>query len=228
MSACQERGGKAEAVGPWGRAELGTRTHDGAACCACGCRRASRAKPRPAPQPRPCSRVAAHCLQAHAAVARCGWRQVSWGFSSPKSTTACTRSRSWGRAGLGTRGAGTILRMPRSGPCVRVPSPERPHGLGLAAQPIECSSGCRRRAIAAGCAERPPQSVAPEVLFLKRRVGAWRSGRAMRGRGCTARPAGCDQVHARLPLPRRSAGRRAEIPARCLASPQAGLHHAVS
>jgi len=43
------------------------------------------------------------------------------------------RSRLWGRAGPGTRGAAASLGMRQPLTCVRVPGPERPRGLGLAA-----------------------------------------------------------------------------------------------
>ena len=55
----------------------------------------------------------------------------------PPSTGAAARSGLWGRAGLGTRGAAPVLRGHRPVACVRVPSPERPHGLGMATTPFE-------------------------------------------------------------------------------------------
>ena len=55
----------------------------------------------------------------------------------PPTTGAAARSGLGGRAGLGTRGAAPVLRGHRPVACVRVPSPERRHGLGLATTQLE-------------------------------------------------------------------------------------------
>ena len=75
------------------------------------------------------------------AAARCGPRSPGGPYlplcCCPPSTGAAARSGLWGRAGIGTRGAAPVLRGHRPVACVRVPSPERRHGLGLVATTFE-------------------------------------------------------------------------------------------
>ena len=55
----------------------------------------------------------------------------------PRSSGFATRSGLWGWAGFGMRGAAAVARGRWPVTCVRVPSPDRPHGLGLVAATLE-------------------------------------------------------------------------------------------